>query len=55
VVYRIRKHRTGAILSREHSFANEAEVLFPPGAKFKIVGRQRISKQKLLLDLEEIE
>lgn len=54
VLYRVTRHQSGAILSPEHSVEGEAEVLFPPGARFRIVGRQRISTTRLLLDLEEI-
>lgn len=54
VLYRIKKHANGAVLPRTHSNPAESEVLFPPGARFKIVGRQRVSETQLVLDVEEI-
>lgn len=54
VLYRIRKHSSGAILSPEISDGAEAEVLFPPGARFRIIGRQRVSETQLVVDLEEL-
>jgi hypothetical protein len=29
-------------------------VLFPPNARFRIVGRQRVSNSRIVVDLEEI-
>lgn len=55
VVYRIRKHRSGAALGAPYSLEAEAEVLFPPGTRFRVTGRQRVSESQLLVDLEEIE
>lgn len=54
VVYRIRKHASGSVLAPPVSMEAESEVLFPPGSRFRVVGRQRVSESQLLLDLEEI-
>jgi len=53
-LYRIKRHQTGAVLPRTHSNPAEAEVLFPPGTRFRIVGRQRVSASQIVLDVEEI-
>ena len=55
VVYRIRKHRSGAALGAPYSLEAEAEVLFPPGTPFRVTGRQRGSESQLPGHLEEDE
>lgn len=55
VLYRIRKHQSGAILAPAVSDGAEAEVLFPPGTRFRIIGRQRVSETQLVVDMEQIE
>lgn len=54
VIYRIRKHSTGRMLPASASNTSESEVLFPRGARFRVVGRQRVSETRLLLDVEEV-
>ncbi len=55
VLYRIRKHQSGAILAPAVSDGAEAEVLFPPGTRFRIIGRQRVSATQIVVDMEQIE
>lgn len=54
-LYRIRKHSNGALVTSQVATHDESEVLFPPGARFRVVGRQRVSPNHLLIDLEEID
>jgi SPP1 gp7 family putative phage head morphogenesis protein len=54
VVYRIRSHRSGVMMEGISSVPGEREVLFPPGTRFRVVARQRVNPDQLVVDLEEI-
>lgn len=54
IVYRARKHSSGVMIEAFSDLTYEREVLFPPGTRFKIVGRQRVGENILVVDMEEI-
>lgn len=54
IVYRVRSHRSGVLMEGISSVPGEREVLFPPGTRFRIVARQRVATDTLVVDLEEI-
>lgn len=54
VFYRVRRHQSGVLVEGISQIAGENEVIFPPGTRFRIVARQRVSNEALLLDIEEI-
>lgn len=54
VTYRVRRHRSGVVAEGVSLSPQEREVLFPPGTRFRIVGRQRVADNELVVDLEEI-
>lgn len=54
VTYRVRRHQSGVIAEGVSLSPAEREVLFPPGTRFRIVGRQRVADNALVVDLEEI-
>lgn len=54
VTYRVRRHSSGVIAEGVSLSPAEREVLFPPGTRFRIVGRQRVADNELVVDLEEI-
>lgn len=53
VVYRITKHTNGVLLEGV-SPHDENEVLLQPGTKLKVVGRQRVKENLLVIDLHEV-
>jgi len=54
IVYRARKHSSGVMIEAFSELTYEREVLFPPGTRFKIVGRQRVGENILVVDVEEM-
>ena len=55
VLYRIHKPKSGVLVEQVSQMGHEKEVLFPPGARFRVIGRQRTAHNQLVLDMEEIE
>ncbi len=53
VLYRIRGARSGALVESASQMSHEREVLFAPGARFRVTGRQRVSENRIVIDIEE--